>query len=270
MKCFQRVFVYVLRFINNSRKNKVDCSVGFLTVSELKYANLCLAKIVQGYAFPAEIKALQGQQAILRSSKLLGLVIMQSWLHYQSGKKTNVFYASIFNETSNRVVRKTFLHKNVNRAWAPKITSRRTSGNPGFVATRYWPISGRNAVQKVTRGCVRCFKASAGKVIMANLSTSRVTPSRLFLHCDIDYAGPFMVWDSKRRNSKYSKGYVVIFVCLACKAVHIELVFDLLTEAFLNAFKRFISRREKRIFILTMGQISLAQSGSWGNCDKLF
>jgi len=43
-----------------------------LITSELKRANLRFAKIIQGYAFPAEIKVLENQQNIPRSSKLLG------------------------------------------------------------------------------------------------------------------------------------------------------------------------------------------------------
>lgn len=36
-----------------------------------------------------------------------------------------------------------------------------------------------------------------------------------------------------------------MFVCMATKAVHIELVEDLTTESFIAALKRFISRRGK-------------------------
>jgi len=41
------------------------------------------------------------------------------------------------------------------------------------------------------------------------------------------------------------KAYISIFVCFSTKAVHIELVTDLTTDAFLAALKRFISRRGK-------------------------
>lgn len=60
-----------------------------------------------------------------------------------------------------------------------------------------------------------------------------------------------MIRDSKKRNSKSSKGYVAVFVCLACKAIHLELVFDLSTKTFLNAFKRFIARRGKSSDVYT-------------------
>lgn len=43
---------------------------------------------------------------------------------------------------------------------------------------------------------------------------------------------------------------MAIFVCLATRAVHIEMAFDLSAEGFINVFKRFIGRRGKpsRIF----------------------
>ena len=52
--------------------------------------------------------------------------------------------------------------------------------------------------------------------------------------------------DSRRwRNAKTFKAYVAIFVCLATRVVHIELVNDQTTEAFLAALKRFFARRRR-------------------------
>lgn len=80
---------------------------------------------------------------------------------------------------------------------------------------------------------------------MGELPASRVTESRPFSHCGVDYAGPLFLRETKRRNSKFLKAYVSIFVCFATKAVHIELVSDLTSDAFITALKRFIYRRGK-------------------------
>lgn len=63
----------------------------------------------------------------------------------------------------------------------------------------------------------------------------------------MDYAGPIFLKDGKRRNAKITKAYIAVFVCFSTKAIHIETVSDLTSQAFLGAFKRFISRRGKPI-----------------------
>ncbi|GFX57455.1 integrase catalytic domain-containing protein [Trichonephila clavipes] len=45
------------------------------------------------------------------------------------------------------------------------------------------------------------------------------------------------------RKAVFSKVYVVIFVCLATKAIHLEAVTDLTTEVFIAALKRLCARR---------------------------
>ncbi|XP_072939173.1 uncharacterized protein [Epargyreus clarus] len=61
----------------------------------------------------------------------------------------------------------------------------------------------------------------------------------------LDYAGPVLIADRGGRGCKLIKSYICVFVCLAVRAVHLELVSDLTKEAFLAAFNRFISRRGK-------------------------
>ncbi|XP_011168837.1 uncharacterized protein LOC105202146 [Solenopsis invicta] len=78
---------------------------------------------------------------------------------------------------------------------------------------------------------------------MGSLPISRVTPSKPFTNTDVDFCGPLYVRERRGRGAKRVKAYVALFICMAVKAVHLEIVSDLTTDAFLNAFKRFISRR---------------------------
>lgn len=78
---------------------------------------------------------------------------------------------------------------------------------------------------------------------MASLPRGRVTPARPFLRTGLDYAGPILVRTAKGRGHKAHKAFIAIFVCLCTRAVHIDVVSDYTTEAFLAAFRRFVSRR---------------------------
>jgi len=66
-----------------------------------------------------------------------------------------------------------------------------------------------------------------------------------FLNTGIDYAGPYYIKCSKSRGQKTYKGYIAVFVCMATKAIHLEVVSDLTSDAFLAAIRRFIARRGK-------------------------
>lgn len=114
------------------------------------------------------------------------------------------------------------------------------------VRLKYWPINGRQKVRKIIHQCVTCFKAHPKSVspIMGNLPKFRVDQTtRCFENCGVDYAGPFLLKLSNRRNASAQKSYICVFVCFATKAVHLELVCDLSTDAFLAALSRFILRR---------------------------
>ncbi|XP_015119446.1 uncharacterized protein LOC107042776 [Diachasma alloeum] len=113
------------------------------------------------------------------------------------------------------------------------------------IRLRFWIPDGRNTVQHLIGSCVRCIRHRPPPVnyIMGNLPEARVTESRPFTNVGIDYCGPFFIKEKKIRNRARVKVWVAVFVCLAVKAVHLEIVSDLTTEAFLAAFRRFISRR---------------------------
>lgn len=78
---------------------------------------------------------------------------------------------------------------------------------------------------------------------MGNLPSSRLHTEYVFDNTAVDYAGPVMILNRKGRGGTLIKSYLCIFVCLAIKAVHIELVTDLSSTTFLAALDRFVARR---------------------------
>ena len=70
-----------------------------------------------------------------------------------------------------------------------------------------------------------------------------MTPGSVFEKVGVDYAGPFQIKYGFTRKPTIVKAYVCVFVSLSVKAVHLELVTDLTTEAFIAALRRFIARR---------------------------
>jgi len=102
-------------------------------------------------------------------------------------------------------------------------------------------------VKTVIHQCVTCyrFKAEATQQLMGDLPSTRVQLSRPFLITGVDYAGPISLRLGPPRRKTITTGYIATFVCFVTKAVHIEAVTSLSTEAFLAALRRLIARRGK-------------------------
>ena len=100
-------------------------------------------------------------------------------------------------------------------------------------------------IRTITRQCVTCRKVAARPIpqIHGQLPTDRVKPGQVFDCVGVDYPGPILVKYGPIRKPCYTKGYIAVFVCLATKAVHLELVSDLTTSAFISTLRRFIGRR---------------------------
>ncbi|XP_023245548.1 uncharacterized protein LOC111642949 [Copidosoma floridanum] len=114
-----------------------------------------------------------------------------------------------------------------------------------YVCKRAWLLGGPWRIKAHLRRCVVCIRLRARPAtqLMIPLPSSRVSPSRAFACTGVDYAGPFHVLSARGREVRTTKGYIAVFVCLATKVLHLELVGNLSAASFLGALHRFAGRR---------------------------
>ena len=111
-----------------------------------------------------------------------------------------------------------------------------------LIRERYWIIGARSTIRRCLNSCVSCRKrqAPALQQKMANLPESRLSAyNPPFSRVGVDCFGPFIV----RRGRSNVKRYGVLFTCLSIRAIHIEIANSLDSDSFINALRRFISRR---------------------------
>lgn len=119
-----------------------------------------------------------------------------------------------------------------------------------YLRNKYWILASRNLIKGEILNCITCIRQRKQdeSQLMAQLPIQRVDvrkPSRAFQYTNLDYAGPVLIKRQGGRSRVIDKGYIAVFVCTKTKAVHLELVSDLTTDAFIAAFSRFVNRRGK-------------------------
>ena len=85
--------------------------------------------------------------------------------------------------------------------------------------------------------------------MLGQLPDERTTPGSIFDNVGVDYAGPVYIKYGFTRKPVVVKAYICVFVSFSVKAIHLELVSDLITEAFIASLRRFIARRGKPLVI---------------------
>ena len=112
-------------------------------------------------------------------------------------------------------------------------------------STFLYVVAAKKLAKDVCRDCLVCKRRApkAMSQMMGDLPAPRVNPASCFKNTGLDYAGPISMKRGNPRRPSIIKGYLAIFVCLATKAVHIEVVSDQTTETLVAALKRFISIR---------------------------
>ncbi|XP_048485432.1 uncharacterized protein LOC125490391 [Plutella xylostella] len=241
---------YMLRFIHNARnKNKHNRRTGAVTVCELKEAENKLIKLCQLESFPQEYKALSANGSLKNKHNLskLNLFIDKDGLIRILGRLENAPDLDYDKKHPVLISGKHYFALLLFRYEHRRLLHSAQQALLFNIRESWWPIGGRNLARKVLHDCVTCRRIR-GKTLtplMGNLPIQRITPSYPFNRCGVDYAGPVLVLNRKGRGAKTTKAYICLFVCLATRAIHLELASDLSTESYLLCLKRLISRRGK-------------------------
>ncbi|KAJ0004820.1 hypothetical protein NQD34_011034 [Periophthalmus magnuspinnatus] len=74
---------------------------------------------------------------------------------------------------------------------------------------------------------------------MSDLPEDRVEMTPPFSYCGIDCFGPFYVKEGRKELKRYG----LLFTCMCSRAIHIEMLDDLTSDAFINALRCFIAIR---------------------------
>lgn len=243
-----RVTSYCLRIVKRRSPNAVKTT--WLTPDELQAAQLIWIKHSQSTAFAEELSNLKAHGEVNKKSQLRVLhPFIDSFGIIRVGGRLDKAKHIYYNEKHPAILPKRgkLTELIINRAHLETL-----HGGTQIVLSQlrkqYWLIDGRNCIRHLIHKCVICYrlKAVGQQQLMGDLPDYRLEVCRPFTNTGVDYAGPIELLISKGRGRRQmSKAYISLFVCLSTKAIHLELVSDMTTNAFMAAFTRFVSRRGK-------------------------
>lgn len=239
-----RKTAYCARFINKLHRVQ-NVETGLLTASELQNALHHWCKLTQIAYFEKEYKALSRSTEIKTKNKLLSLAPYFKDELIRVGGRLQNYHGHIFNKHPIVLPPSGHLVTLIIRQHHKAAMHAGIQLTLATIRQKFWIINGRSAVRKEIRKCITCFRqhATIENQIMGNLPECRVNKHLPFEFTGVDYAGPLFIRTSHLKKAPLVKCYVSVFVCLTIKAIHIELISDLSTDAFLAGLKRFVARR---------------------------
>ncbi|GFS63801.1 integrase catalytic domain-containing protein [Trichonephila clavipes] len=106
-----------------------------------------------------------------------------------------------------------------------------------LIRERFWIIRARKTIKSILNECFICarFKVKSLSSRPSPLPPDRVNDCAIFAVVGIDLAGPLFLKTGE-------KVWITLFTCAVYRALHLELVNALFSDAFLQALRRFIAR----------------------------
>ncbi|CAK1579069.1 unnamed protein product [Parnassius mnemosyne] len=238
-----KMIIYSKRFLKGKKMEYKDLPV---TTTELNDALKTCIKITQKDSFEEEIQHLKSREQIRRASKLKSL---KPYLDDDNILRVGgrLRHSDLNEDCKNPIILDHDTH--LTSLLVADAHSKTLHGGVQvmlcFLRTRFWILRARILVKAKIRKCLICAKlnATARSQLMGDLPRVRITPAKPFLNTCMDFAGPFHILISRGRGARTNKAYIALFVCMSTKAIHLELVGDLTSDAFIGAFRRFVARR---------------------------
>ena len=114
------------------------------------------------------------------------------------------------------------------------------------VRSKYWITKGRQVVRKILSKCNICRRLeglSYGNPEAPLLPEFRLSSDFAFSKIGVDYAGPMYVKGICSQSKDVHEVYISLYTCSSSGAVHLDLVPDISSKAFVRSLERFVGRR---------------------------
>ncbi|XP_053391599.1 uncharacterized protein LOC128554344 [Mercenaria mercenaria] len=137
------------------------------------------------------------------------------------------------------------------------------------IRQKYWILAIRQCVNAITRKCVTCRRV-IGRPYSApdppQFPKIRVENAPPFTVTGVDFTGAIQ---TKNNTGTTSKAYICLFMCAATRAIHLEVVTDLSESTFMQALRRFVSRKSLPK-VMVSDNATTYQSAAATSLRKLF
>ncbi len=242
-----RILSWCRRYLHNSR-HPSDQRIMTSTLSTTEYQGTInkLIAMDQQEFYPQAIQAVKGSKQLPKNHVLKKYILS---LNDKGVLLVSTRVRDPHNPSQDKKIIPLSIHSNLTRLLLSSLHLRHL--HPGtntllaIVKDTYHIPGIRNYLKGLSRRCTKCQRAyqHGTNQPMGLLPQVRTTPASPFLHTGVDFAGPFITKQGYTRKPVRVKSYACLFVCMATRAVHLELCLSLSTDEFLAAMRRFCSRR---------------------------
>jgi hypothetical protein len=242
----KRIVAWLLRFLTNfnlSIKKLPRVGQQWLIPADIREASDVIIKVDQAHHFQIELDYIRKGKPVPATSKLASLNptldtrgIMRVGGRLQHASIPEFAKHPIILDPASQLA--TMLIREVHE----RLAHASTEFTLHDLRLQYHVLRPRASIRRIIRDCFECKlrNSKPDPPLMGPLPASRLQ-SHLpaFSNVGIDFFGPFFLTIFRRKVKRYG----VIFTCLDCRAVHLDVTHSMDLDSFMMAFTRFVDLR---------------------------